>query len=159
MLIAYRVSRPAITPALLAAALLLAGCATQVADVPPGVAVTVPTNFQFIWYAIPDHRPFDIAIAPGTYLRAADQGDQIYYAADTGLVSCVPRGSAAEMVRGGIGFSRKSGRFFAWRLAPSFTPRMILLNGELDQFDEGPPVRVFLGYLTPAAERQLRLER
>ncbi len=158
MLISYRLSRRPVTSALLAAALSLVGCATRRAEAPPGMTVTVLANLQFVWYANPDHRAFDISIAPGTYVRVADEGDQVYYGADAGLVSCVPRGAAAEMVRGGVGFSRKTGRFFAWRLAPSFTSRR-LLNGVLDTFDDAPPVRIFLGYLPSAAERHLRLAR
>lgn len=121
-------------------------------------AVTIPRELTFAWQPPNGGLEYEISITPGRYARADDDGDRAYYVTGNGLVSRARRDQAAERQKGGIGYSRKSGRFFVWHLAPSFDSRT-LLNGVLDEFENGPPVRVYLGNLPEAAERCLQLER
>ncbi len=149
----------AIPAIVLGAALAFGACAA-----PPAAgnsapsAVTIPRELTFAWQPPNGGLEFEISITAGRYARADDDGERAYYVTGNGLVSRARRGQKAEKRQGGIGYSRKSGRFFVWSLAPSFDSQT-LVNGVLDEFENGPPVRVYLGNLPEAAERCLQLER
>ncbi len=149
-------SLPAIA---LGTALALGACAAPpVAGKPAPSAVTIARELAFPWHPPNGGPAYEISIAAGRYARADDDGDRIYYTSENGLVSRARRGQAAARQKGGIGYSRKSGSFFVWSLAPSFDSKT-LLNGVLDEFEAGPPVRIYLGDMPERTERSLQLER
>ena len=143
---------------LISGAILLGGCATPQPITPPPPAIMVPQDLHFKWRPPNGRQTFEIFISAGRYTRASDNGTEVYYSAEGGLVSRDPSGQPADKRPGGIAYSLKKGSYFVWKFAPSYIVRYPL-SGVFDEVHDGPSVRIYLGELPPEIEHQLHSER
>jgi len=100
----------------------------------------------------------EVFISAGRYTRSAEEWDTVYYESESGLVSRVYAGQPAKKGKGGIGYFKRKGRYFVWKLAPSIvaqTPWLLISN----MTEEGPLVRVYLAKVPEENEHSLRFEK
>jgi hypothetical protein len=141
---------------LFACLLCLGACSAPQVALPSAVILAEDLHFQWVPPNL-GHR-MDVSISAGRYTLSADEREAVYYESQTGLVSRVYAGQPARKVRGGIGYFKSKGRYFAWELAPSRaaqTPWLLISN----MTEEGPMVRIYLAPVPEQNESSLRFEK
>ncbi len=141
---------------LFACSILLSACWAPPVATPS--AVTLSEDLSFNWAPPNLGHKMEVFITAGRYTLSADEWDTIYYESESGLVSRTYPGQPAEKVKGGIGYLKRTGRYFIWEFAPSTiaqTPWLLISN----MTKAGPMVRVYLAKLPEEDEPRLRFEK
>jgi hypothetical protein len=144
-------------PIYLLLTLLLAGCATSTTIGPPPRVIAVLEDLRFTWRPPIGFPEFETTISAGTYVRIGEDGTQVFYSSNSGLVSKTIAGHNAEKKRGGIGYLKGEGRFFVWKADVSQGGLMIL--GPLTVIGhKGDPLQLYLGRVPTDLESKLKIE-